>query len=116
MYKYYNYLTSPNNNNSNLNDNSETISFEEENIYLILGKFSTTYDDSINVTIITSVQLPLDKEDIPVMKPTINLREKMMTYAQLSETGYTLQIQVKPYLSKDQFVPFLINLTHPMNG
>src|SRR5688572_8020448 len=27
-----------------------------------------------------------------------------------------LQIQVKPYLSKDQFNPFLVNLTHPPNG
>ena len=62
------------------------------------------------------VHLPLDKEDIPTMKPMINLLGKIMNYAQLSESGFTLQIQVKPYLSKDQFNSFLVNLTHPPNG
>ena len=50
------------------------------------------------------------------MKPTVHLLGKTMNYAQLSEMGYTLQIQVKPYLSKDQFVPFVVNLTHSPNG
>lgn len=39
-----------------------------------------------------------------------------MNYAQVTEVGYTIQIQVKPYLSKEQFNPFLVNLTHPQNG
>src|SRR6266536_6481339 len=116
IYKYYNYLTSSTNTNSEINDNFEATSFEEENMYLISGKFSITQDGMINVTIITSVHLPLDKEDIPTMKPTINLLGKTMNYAQLSESGFTLQIQVKPYLSKDQFNSFLVNLTHPPNG
>ena len=85
-------------------------------MYLISGKFSVLQDDSINVTIITATHIPLDKEDIPAMKPTVHLLGKMMNYAQLSEVGYTLQIQVKPYLSKEQFNPFLVNLTHPVNG
>ena len=50
------------------------------------------------------------------MKPTISLLGKTMNYAQLSESEFTLQIQVKPYLSKDQFTSFLVNLTHPPNG
>ena len=116
IYKYYNYLTSSTNTDSEINDNFEATSFEEENMYLISGKFSITQDGMINVTIITSVHLPLDKEDIPTMKPTINLLGKTMNYAQLSESGFTLQIQVKPYLSKDQFNSFLVNLTHPPNG
>ena len=45
------------------------------------------------------------------MKPTVHLLGKTMDYAQLSEVGYTLQIQVKPYLSKDQVIPFVVNLT-----
>ena len=116
LYKYYNCLTSPNDTDSNLNDSSESAPFKEDNIYLISGKFSTTQDGSINVTITTNVHLPLDKEDIPAMKPTVHLLGKTMNYAQLLEMGYTLQIQVKPYLSKDQFTPFLVNLTHPPNG
>lgn len=116
IYKYYNYLTSPNSTESEMNDNFEATTFEEENMYLISGKFSVTQDGMINVTIITSVHLPLDKEDIPTMKPTISLLGKTMNYAQLSELGFTLQIQVKPYLSKDQFTSFLVNLTHPPNG
>src|SRR3984957_11117226 len=116
IYKYYNYLTSTNSIESEMNDNFEVTPFEEENMYLISGKFSITQDGMINVTIITSVHLPLDKEDIPTMKPTISLLGKTMNYAQLSESGFTLQIQVKPYLSKDQFTSFLVNLTHPPNG
>ena len=116
IYKYYNYLTSPTNTDSEINDNFEATPFEEENMYLISGKFSIMQDGMINVTIITSVHLPLDKEDIPTMKPTISLLGKTMNYAQLSESGFTLQIQVKPYLSKDQFNSFLVNLTHPPNG
>jgi hypothetical protein len=118
IYKYYNYLTSPTSNtDSETNDNFEaTMSFEEEKMYLISGKFSITQDGVIYVSIITSVHLPLDKEDIPTMKPTISLLEKTMNYAQLSELGFTLQMQVKPYLSKDQFNSFLVNLTHPPNG
>ncbi|RIA78974.1 hypothetical protein C1645_841914 [Glomus cerebriforme] len=118
IYKFSNFLKSPdfNDSNSDLNDGTESTPFKEENIYLITGKFSTMQDGSINVTIITNVHLPIDKEDIPVMKPTVHLLGKTMDYAKLSEAGYTLQIQVKPYLSKDQFAPFLVNLTHPPNG
>ena len=116
IYKYYNYLTSPNNTDFDPNDNPEVISFEEGNIYLISGKFSIGQDNLINVTIITGVHLPLDKEDIPTMKPTISLLGKTINCAQVTETGFTLQIQVKPYLSKEQFNSFLVNLTHPPNG
>jgi hypothetical protein len=116
IYKFCNYLTLSNNDDSDLNDGPGSIPFKEENMYLITGKFSTTQDNSINVTIITNVHLPLDKEDIPAMKPTVHLLGKSMEYAQLSEAGFTLQIQVKPYLSKEQFTPFLVNLTHPSNG
>src|SRR5437764_10064075 len=83
IYKYYNYLTSPNNADSNLNDSSESTLFKEDNIYLILGN-STTQDGSINVTITTNVHFPLNKEDIPAMKPTVHLLGKTMNYAQLS--------------------------------
>ena len=116
LYKYHNYLTSTNDIDFEENDSSETKSFEKENMYLISGKFSFTQDGTINVTIITSVHLPLNKEDILTMKPTISLLGKTMNYAQLSESGFTLQIQVKPYLSKEQFNSFLVNLTHPPNG
>ncbi len=50
------------------------------------------------------------------MKPTVHFLGKTLSYAELTESGYTLQIQVKPYLSKDQFTPFTVNLTHPPNG
>lgn len=116
IYKFSNFITSPSDGDLDSNENLEVKPFEEENMYLITGKFSVLQDNSINVTIITSVQIPLDKDEIPTMKPTVHLLGKMMNYAQLSETGYTLEIQVKPYLSKEQFNPFLVTLTHPPNG
>lgn len=109
IYKYSNFLTDS-------NENLEAIPFEDENMYLISGKFSVMQDNSINITIITSIHIPLDKDDIPAMKPTVHLLGKSMDYAKLSEAGYSLQIQVKPYLSKEQFKPYLVNLTHPPNG
>jgi hypothetical protein len=116
IYKYSNFLTSPDNGDPDSNENLEARPFEEGNMYLISGKYSVMQDNSINVTIITGVRIPLDKDDIPAMKPTVHLLGKTMGYAQLSEAGYSLQIQVKPYLSKEQFNPFLVNLTHPQNG
>jgi hypothetical protein len=46
----------------------------------------------------------------------VHLLGKTLGYAELTESGYILQIQVKPYLSKYQFTPFTINLTHQPNG
>ncbi|CAB4433482.1 unnamed protein product [Rhizophagus irregularis] len=117
IYKFYNYMTLINNIDLDSDDGSEVTSpLKAENVYLITGKFSTTQDGSINVSITTNVQLLIDKEDIPIIKPTVHLLGKTLGYAELTESGYTLQIQVKPYLSKDQFTPFTVNLTHPPNG
>jgi hypothetical protein len=117
IYKYYNYLTSQNDTDPDLNDEYEVKSpLKVENVYLITGKFSTAQDNSINVSITTNVHLSIEKEDIPIIKPTVQLLGKTLGYAELTESGYTLQIQVKPYLSKEQFTPFTINLTHPPNG
>ncbi|GBC21998.2 uncharacterized protein OCT59_023913 [Rhizophagus irregularis] len=117
IYKFYNYMTLINNTDLDSDDGSEVTSpLKAENVYLITGKFSTTQDGSINVSITTNVQLLIDKEDIPIIKPTVHLLGKTLGYAELTESGYTLQIQVKPYLSKDQFTPFTVNLTHPPNG
>ncbi|CAB4385662.1 unnamed protein product [Rhizophagus irregularis] len=117
IYKFYNYMTLINNTDLDSDDGSEVTSpLKAENVYLITGKFSTTQDGSINISITTNVQLLIDKEDIPIIKPTVHLLGKTLEYAELTESGYTLQIQVKPYLSKDQFTPFTVNLTHPPNG
>jgi hypothetical protein len=116
IYKYTNYLTSTSQTNSDSNEDIATTSFEKDNMYLVTGKFCVSQDDSINVIIISSVHIALDKEDMPIMKPTVHFVGKTMNYAELSDIGYTLQIQVKPYLSKEQFNTFLVNLTHPVNG
>ncbi|UZO06959.1 uncharacterized protein OCT59_027263 [Rhizophagus irregularis] len=107
IYKFYNYMTLINNTDLDSDDGSEVTSpLKAENVYLITGKFSTTQDGSINISITTNVQLLIDKEDIPIIKPTVHLLGKTLGYAELTESEYTLQIQVKPYLSKDQFTPF----------
>ncbi|GET53657.1 hypothetical protein GLOIN_2v1476741 [Rhizophagus irregularis DAOM 181602=DAOM 197198] len=113
IYKFYNYMTLINNTDLDSDDGSEVTSpLKAENVYLITGKFSTTQDGSINVSITTNVQLLIDKEDIPIIKPTVlidkedipiikptvHLLGKTLGYAELTESGYTLQIQVKPYL------------------
>ena len=88
----------------------------EEAVYLISGKFSPNQDSSLNVVVTTSICLPIDKEDIPICQPIVHLLGKTLNNAELSETGYNLNVQVKPYLSKDYFNPFTIALTHPSNG
>ena len=116
IYKYSNYLISTSQADSNSSDDVETTTFEKDNMYLVTGKFSVSPDDSISVMIITSILITLDKEDMPIMKPTVHFVGKIINYAQLTDIGYTLQIQVKPYLSKEQFNTFVVNLTHPVNG
>ncbi|GBC52455.2 hypothetical protein GLOIN_2v1476741 [Rhizophagus irregularis DAOM 181602=DAOM 197198] len=117
IYKFNNYMTLINNTDLDSDDGSEVTSpLKAENVYLITGKFSTIQDGSINISITTNVQLLINKEDITIIKSTVHLLGKTLWYAELTESGYTLQIQVKPYLSKDQFTPFTVNLTHPPNG
>ncbi|CAB5380055.1 unnamed protein product [Rhizophagus irregularis] len=94
IYKFYNYMTLINNTDLDSDDGSEVTSpLKAENVYLITGKFSTTQDGSINASITTNVQLLIDKEDIPIIKPTVHLLGKTLGYAELTESGYTLQIQ-----------------------
>jgi PDZ domain-containing secreted protein len=77
IYKYYNYLTSQNDTDPDLNDEYEVKSpLKVENVYLITGKFSTAQDNSINVSITTNVHLSIEKEDIPIIKPTVHLLRK----------------------------------------
>lgn len=115
MYKFYNYLNSQNDNESDSND--QLTHLKEKNVYLITGKFAPIQDGSLNIAIVAYTHLSIEKEDdIPIMKPTIHLLGKTLGYAELTESGYSLEIQVKPYLSRDQFTPFMVNLTHPPNG
>ena len=58
----------------------------------------------------------IDEEHAPISKPIAHLIGNTTNYADITKTGYTLPIQVKPYLSKDQFQPYTIMLTHPTNG
>src|SRR3954467_2137555 len=77
VYKYFNYLT------SDLSNSIEPTPFKEENMYLVTGKFATAQDDSINIRIISNIHLPLDKNNIPIMKPTVHLLGKIMNPVQL---------------------------------
>src|SRR5438128_1873298 len=89
---------------------------QQGGIYQISGKFTPTKDNSLNVTITTSIRLHIDEEHAPISKPITHLIGNTTGYADITKAGYTLPIQVKPYLSKDQFQPYTILLTHPTNG
>ncbi|CAB5188578.1 unnamed protein product [Rhizophagus irregularis] len=81
IYKFYNYMTLINNTDLDSDDGSEvTSSLKAENVYLITGKFLTTQDGSINVSITTNVQLLIDKEDIPIIKPIVHLLGKTLGF------------------------------------
>jgi len=117
VYNFHCYIPTQDDNNSDDIDEPEVIQpFKEDNVYLITGKFSTTQDNSLYITITTNMNLAIDKEDIPVSKPTAHLLGITQGNAELSETGYILSVQVKPYLSKDNFNHFIVNFTHPANG
>lgn len=75
-------------------DSSETAESEivqplkEDNVYLITGKFLLLkIDCSLYITVTTNICLSIDKEDIPVSKPTVHLLSKTQAYAELSEVG-----------------------------
>ena len=116
IYKFYCYLPDSDEDSSESADSEVIQPLKEENVYLITGKFSITHDCTLYITVTTNVSLPIDKEDIPISKPTVHLLGKTQTYADLTEIGYNLQVQVKPYLSKDHFYTFTVNFTHPVNG
>ena len=89
---------------------------QQGGIYQISGKFTPVKDNYFNVTITTSIRLHIDEEHAPISKPIAHLIGNTTNYADITKAGYTLRIQVKPYLSKDQFQPYTIMLTHPTNG
>jgi len=87
----------------------------DNNLYKVTN-LTPAKDNSFNVTITTSIRLHIDEEHAPISKPIAHLVGNTTNYADITKAGYTLPIQVKPYLSKDQFQPYTIMLTHPTNG
>ena len=73
-------------------------------------------DDIIDIIITTSKRLKLDADAISVGQPIVHLLGRTMQLPSINETGYTLPIQVKPYLSSAQCGPFDITLTHNPQG
>jgi len=119
-YQVYRFTAYANSKNDliDLDDNLHEVAqqLQQGGIYQISGKFTPAKDNSLNVTITTSIQLHIDEEHAPISKPIVHLIGNTTSYADITKAGYTLPIQVKPYLSKDQFQPYTIMLTHPTNG
>jgi hypothetical protein len=89
---------------------------QQNKLYQISGKFAPLKDNSFNIIITTSIQLQMDEDNTPISKPVAHLIGNTTGYAEITNTGYTLPLQVKPYISKDQFQSYPIILTHPING
>ena len=98
-------------------DTSELVQrLEEEDVYLITGKFAPTQDNRLLLTVTTSLHLDIDKDNIPISKPLAHLVGSVLKPYETAEIGFTLAIQVKPFLSQKQNDVFTIILTHPPNG
>src|SRR5437763_16662858 len=67
---------------------------QQGGIYQISGKFTPAKDNSLNVTITTSIQLHIDEEHAPISKPIVHLIGNTTSYADITKAGYTLPIQV----------------------
>ena len=101
-----------------LDNNSYEVTqrLQQGGIYQISGKFKPLKDNSFNIIITTSIRLHIDEEHAPISKPIAHLIGNTTSHPNITKAGYTLPVQVKPYLSKDLFQPYTIMLTHPTNG
>lgn len=119
VYQFTSYL--PNQDNSpNTNDDSGDFDivqpFKEGSVYQISGKFGLLKDELLEIVITTSLQLNIDKDEIPISKPIANFVGRILSNPDTIAQHYTLSLQVKPYLSKDRFTSFSVILIHPENG
>ena len=105
-------------NDSNVNNTSCEVMqrLEQNRIYQISGKFAPLKDNSLNIIITTSTRLQMDEDNAPISKPIAHLIGNTLNNAEITNAGYALLMQVKPYPSKDLFQPYTIILTHPING
>ncbi|CAG8648883.1 5316_t:CDS:2, partial [Paraglomus brasilianum] len=101
-----------NSDDSDSDDNGEPLQeLKQDYVYHITGKFALVENDIIDIIITTSKRLKLDADAISVGQPIIHLLGRTMQLPSINETGYTLPIQVKPYLSSAQRGPF--DITQP---
>ena len=86
--------------NSDFEDNGESIQeIKPKNVYQITGKFAPIKDNIIDVVITSSKRLNINADGISIGQPLVHLLSKVIHQTTISETGYALTLQVKPYLS-----------------
>jgi len=85
---------------SDFEDNGESIQeIKPKNVYQITGKFAPIKDNIIDVVITSSKRLNINADGISIGQPLVHLLGKVIHQTTISETGYSLTLQVKPYLS-----------------
>lgn len=90
--------------------------FKPNTLYLVNGKFVAQSDGSLEITITYSNLLEIDPTVIPVSRPFVHLLGRVENAPVKTEAGYQLDLQVKPYLSKEQCATMSISLVHPIDG
>jgi hypothetical protein len=97
-------------------DNEHVQVFEQHGVYLVTGKFAWTASGSLELAVTNSQRLHFDGETVPEGRPFVHLLGRTEDAPTRRPEGYRTVLQVKPYISKDQYDTFSVILIHPLNG
>jgi hypothetical protein len=98
------------------NDDENIQPFELHAVYLVYGKFASCRDGSLDVSVTSHIRLEISPDDLPVCMPFVHLLGRTQNIPIKTDVGYQVDLQVKPYLNKEQCGTFTISLVHPPDG
>ena len=85
-------------------------------VYFITGKFTILDNGLLELVVSSCKSLPIDKEKIPVCKPIVYLLGRVKDACNVTDSGYHMTMEIKPYLAAEMCGPVDVVLTHPLEG
>lgn len=90
--------------------------FNQDSVYFITGKFTILDNGLLELVVSSCKSLPIDKEKIPVCKPIVYLLGRVKDACNVTDSGYHMTMEIKPYLAAEMCGPVDVVLTHPLEG
>jgi len=87
--------------------------FNQDSVYFITGKFTILDNGLLELVVSSCKSLPIDKEKIPVCKPIVYLLGRVKDACNVTDSGYHMTMEIKPYLAAEMCGPVDVVLTHP---
>ena len=90
--------------------------FDQDSVYFVTGKFTMLNNGLLELVVSSCKCLPIDKDKVPVCKPIVYLLDRVKDACKVTDSGYYMTMEVKPYLAAEMCGPVNVVLTHPSEG